>query len=372
MPHIFSDVTPVHSPFTDSLSVHEQAVVFYRLPHAKTMKRLVQHTSPRRFNSLRELPETRGYVVMPFGITPECPLVFIEPDIAEEVPLEEPQPYAPEAHKESDEAQQRLNYHTAFTSSHGRLTRGELKKVVLSRRLHTSLAASSDKADSEPANLWRKGYEYFLRACHNRPNSYVAFWWTPFTGAWLIATPEPLLERHEDHWGTVALAGTLPWQENIAPQWNEKNREEQAIVRRFITAQLEDVATDLQLSETYSLHTGNIQHLCTDFRFQLNAHQDICNILMRLHPTPAVCGLPREDARQAILCDETSPRRYYAGFSGPLHLMNETHLFVSLRCMEFTPDTATLYAGGGLMPESDETEEWEETRRKMQTMWQLL
>ena len=93
---------------------------------------------------------------------------------------------------------------------------------------------------------------------------------------------------------------------------------------------------------------------------------------MRLHPTPAVCGLPREEARQAILHDEPSPRRYYAGFSGPLHLQGETHLYVSLRCMEFTPHTATLYAGGGLMPESQETDEWEETRRKMQTMWQLL
>lgn len=372
MPYTSSDATPVHSSPTDSLSAKEQAIVYYRLPHAKTMKRLVQLMPPRRLDSLYELPETGGYVVMPFGITPECPLVFIEPDRIEDFPLEEPLPYDPEEHKASDEELQRDNYHTAFTSCHDRLTRGELQKVVLSRCLHTSLTASIADSVSDPEILWRKGYQYFLRACHNRPNSYVAFWWTPFTGAWLVATPEPLLERHKDHWSTVALAGTVPWQENITPQWNEKNREEQAIVRRFISAQLENVATDLELSETYTLHSGNIQHLCTDFRFQFNAHQNICNTLARLHPTPAVCGLPREEARQAILSDETSPRRYYAGFSGPLHLMNETHLFVSLRCMEFTPDSAILYAGGGLMPESDEAEEWEETRRKMQTMWQLL
>ena len=95
-------------------------------------------------------------------------------------------------------------------------------------------------------------------------------------------------------------------------------------------------------------------------------------LLLRLHPTPAVCGLPRAAAQRAILTDEASPRRYYAGFSGPLGIEGETRLYVSLRCMEFTPSLATLYAGGGIMPESVEQEEWEETQRKLQTMLRLL
>ena len=78
--------------------------------------------------------------------------------------------------------------------------------------------------------------------------------------------------------------------------------------------------------------------------------------------------MPREAALDVIEEAESQPRRYYAGFNGPLDLHGETRLYVSLRCMEFTPHTATLYAGGGIMPESREEEEWEETCRKMQPM----
>ena len=349
-----------------------QAVVYFRIPHARVMKKLVQHTAPRTFMSLKDIPLTGGYAIMPFGTSADCPLVFIEPDKIEELPIPVPQLTGTPHPLHTDEEVRRTDYHQTFTAAHGRLTDGEVQKMVLSRRLHVTIE-TADKTETESLeSLLDKGYDYFLRACHYRPNSYVAFWWTPATGAWLIATPEPILEQHRHDWGTVALAGTIPWIEGAEPEWNEKNKEEQAIVRRFITNQLENLTTDLKISETYSLHTGNIQHLCTDFNFGLKSEEDIREVLMRLHPTPAVCGLPREEARQAILHDESSPRRYYAGFSGPLHLQGETHLYVSLRCMEFTTHSATLYAGGGLMPESQEADEWEETRRKMQTMWQLL
>ena len=71
---------------------------------------------------------------------------------------------------------------------------------------------------------------------------------------------------------------------------------------------------------------------------------------------------------QTILEAESTPRRYYSGFCGPLGLHGETALYVSLRCMSFTRSSATLYAGGGILPESRLEEEWEETRRKLLTM----
>ena len=112
--------------------------------------------------------------------------------------------------------------------------------------------------------------------------------------------------------------------------------------------------------------------MCTDFRFTLPAHTTVGEVLARLHPTPAVCGMPRQEALRTISQAEATPRRYYAGFSGPLHLLGETHLYVSQRCMAFSPRQAPLYAGGGLMPESQEAEEWDETQRKLTTMLQLL
>lgn len=298
---------------------------------------------------------------MPFVITPQSPLLFIRPDNVETCALElPPTMHSAQTLHAVDDSIERMHYSQAFQKIKQQLTAKEATKVVLSRRLHI------DGLNNNDAQL------LFLRACYYRPNSFVALWNTPQTGQWLVATPEPLLEVMHHQCSTVALAGTLPWIEGKAAIWNNKNKEEQAIVARYINEQLKAVATDINASATYTLHSGNIQHLCTDFTFSLRHINDLTKVLQKLHPTPAVCGLPCKQAKEFILQVESSPRQYYAGFSGPLNLCNETHLFVSLRCMQFTLDTATLYAGGGIMPESIETDEWEETQRKMYTIKSIL
>lgn len=184
--------------------------------------------------------------------------------------------------------------------------------------------------------------------------------------------PEPLLEKVGNRWHTVALAGTQPANIGTSPVWDDKNREEQAVVARFISEKLVPFAQQTKISPTYTLRAGNVCHLCTDFSFQLADSRDLLRVIETLHPTPAVCGLPRSEAFTAILEDETTPRRYYAGFSGPLALHGETSLYVSLRCMQLAKGEAVLYAGGGIMPESQMETEWEETERKLQTMLNLL
>lgn len=235
-----------------------------------------------------------------------------------------------------------------------------IKKLVLSRRLNCKLSSTLDAE------------KLFLRACTLRPNNFVALWHTPVSGTWLVATPEPLLERTNSVWHTVALAGTLPWNDNIDVLWDNKNKEEQVLVKDFIAATLKPVTEDMDISPTYSLRSGNIQHLCNDITFTLKDNVNLCQVLQTLHPTPAVCGLPREKSKSAILEIEPTSRFYYAGFSGPYLLKEQTMLYVSLRCMQLNANMATLYAGGGIMPESKENEEWEETVRKMATMRQLI
>lgn len=350
------------------------AVVMYRKPHSSRFTFLLQESQPRALQRIDEIPLTGGYVIAPFQPSSACPVQFVEPDYQTTCLLEWPlhcvaQPYT------DDSEMQRTNYAHSFERAHSRLITGELQKMVLSRRLNLQLSRreTSDAGDTTGLlPLMETACGYFQKACHYRPNSFVAFWWTKDSGAWLVATPEPLLERRQHDWGTVALAGTLPWVEGEKPQWNEKNIEEQAIVSRFIESHLQETAVEVRKSDTYSLHTGNIQHLCTDFSFTLPHSDLITRLLAKLHPTPAVCGLPRQEAFRAILADETSPRDYYAGFSGPLLLEGETHLYVSLRCMNFSNETATLYAGGGIMPGSNENDEWEETQRKLQTMLKLF
>lgn len=337
-----------------------QAYVLYRTPHSTCYHHIRQFSAPLCATTLQALPQTGGYVVMPFRVTAETPIVFIRPDEADCLPLSTCDLPATAAKTLcTDEAECYRLYQKSFEAAHTRLERGELAKVVLSRRLHLK------GADFDPHRL-------FAKACQRRPDCFVALWYTPQTGHWIVATPEPLLERLDTRWHTVALAGTLPYTADTPPQWNEKNRKEQAIVADFVAAQLQGLATDIRQSATYSRRTGNIQHLCTDFSFDLPEPDNVCKLLLRLHPTPAVCGVPREAALAAIAADEDSSRHYYAGFSGPLGLQGETRLFVSLRCMAFDQHMATLYAGGGLMPGSRLADEWEETCRKMQTMMEVL
>ena len=97
------------------------------------------------------------------------------------------------------------------------------------------------------------------------------------------------------------------------------------------------------------------------------------DFLAKLHPTPAVCGLPKEAALSAIESFETISRGYYSGFCGPWNIHDESHLYVSLRCMQMYDErNFSLYAGGGLLKESRDKEEWEETEAKMNVMRRLL
>lgn len=350
------------SPSLSSLSPssffeEDAAEVMFRAPHSATYTHLVQHAQPRTFVSLHEVPACSGYLIVPFCATIENPIVLIEPDEAYVLPLEVATNAAP--HEVSNDAEmQRTRYAEAFRKAHESLQRGKVEKVVLSRRLNLRW---QDEALRSPKHL-------FFKACQDNPNCFVTLWKTEQTGCWLVASPEPLLEKSNHTWGSVALAGTMPHSEDSESKWSVKNVAEQAIVADFIREQLAACADHIEQSPTFSLVTGKLQHICTRFRFTLSSPSAMFNLLKRLHPTPAVCGMPREAALRVIEEAESQPRRYYAGFSGPLNLHGETRLYVSLRCMEFSSNTATLYAGGGIMPESCEEEEWEETCRKMQPM----
>ena len=87
----------------------------------------------------------------------------------------------------------------------------------------------------------------------------------------------------------------------------------------------------------YTARAGQLVHLKTDFYFLLKNTDNIGNLLQELHPTPAVCGLPKEDAFRFILENEGYDRSYYSGFIGWLDTEGHTDLYVNLRCMEIKP-----------------------------------
>ncbi|MFA7044036.1 MAG: chorismate-binding protein, partial [Bacteroidales bacterium] len=122
----------------------------------------------------------------------------------------------------------------------------------------------------------------------------------------------------------------------------------------------------------FAYRAGMLIHLKTAFCFQMIDNGKIGDLLDMLHPTPAVCGYPKEEAYRLITEEEGYDRLYYSGFIGELALSGKTNLFVNLRCMQTGTKFLTLFAGGGLLSSSELESEWEETEAKLQTMLYLM
>lgn len=337
------------------------STIFYRLPEEKVVHEL-QCSHAEVITSLDQLGQKKGYAFVPFDITGDCPALLYVPE-AEHSWMTPNRFSARHIEYTSDENRRRKLYSAEFDRCIDHLRTEEIDKIVLSRMLHLHMDDTLSADDRR--NL-------FIVACHRYPHSYVALI-DDDSSAWLIATPEVLLEEKEGTLRTMALAATMSIEEgaHLRPsQWTAKNRKEQQIVADYIATKLSALGIEFSPSAVHTKIAGQLVHLCTDF--SMNDDDNIGRIIAALHPTPAVCGLPTEKAHQLINSIESHHRRYYAGFSGPILLDTGTHLFVTLRCMHIEGDTARLYAGGGLLADSDCESEWVETQRKLKTMLNVL
>ena len=108
------------------------------------------------------------------------------------------------------------------------------------------------------------------------------------------------------------------------------------------------------------LNSG-IMHLCTEFEIDLKSPEMDWDLVSRLHPTPAVCGIPLEASLELISKWENRDRSYYTGYLGPVNLDEGTSLFVNLRSAQFHKGEAAIFVGGGITADSDPESEWKET-----------
>jgi isochorismate synthase len=236
---------------------------------------------------------------------------------------------------------------------------GAFKKVVLSRKeiLRTT--------DFDFIKVFQKiGYSY--------PTAFRYCWFHPEIGMWLGASPEQLLKLDDYKFKTVALAGTQKWNPSTEAIWGEKELQEQQFVTDFIVSNFESEVEKLTQTNPYTYQAGNLVHLKTDIEGVLKKDFNLKKVLQFLHPTPAVCGLPREPVKQFILANEGYDRKFYAGFLGELNMVIETDLFVNLRCMEIQQNEVHLYIGCGITKDSDPKKEYFETAIKAMTMKQIL
>ncbi|MBV7439939.1 chorismate-binding protein [Weeksellaceae bacterium TAE3-ERU29] len=198
----------------------------------------------------------------------------------------------------------------------------------------------------------------FIDLAKKYPNAFVyLFQYKEQT--WLGATPERLLKVENNLLETIALAGTKSKSENR--NWTEKEYEEHQFVVDYIVNSLSDL--NLKIEPTKTIQLQNIEHLQTNISAEISTEINVFNLVKKLHPTPAVCGIPKSKAMDFIIKNEPHNRNFYTGFLG-FETQNHTDFFVNLRCAQLFKDYTLLYVGGGITAKSIAENEWQETELK--------
>lgn len=232
-----------------------------------------------------------------------------------------------------------------------------LPKLVLSRR---KIINNFNKIDLKTS---------FLNLCSNYPNAFKYLFFDGKT-SWIGAFSEVLgkFNKSTHEFETMSLAGTIP----VSEEWTEKEIEEQKPVSSYIRNILQKFVTqnEIEESETYDHISGNIKHLRTDFKLKINP-ENLDSIIQELHPTPAVCGIPKDFCKEIIEKVEKFPRELYAGYI-KIETDDYIQYFVNLRCARLYKNSVHLFVGGGITAQSNPEKEWNETELKSEAILKNL
>ena len=344
----------------------------FRLPEENSFQTIIQEKPEINFlDSFKNVDNKSGFIFSPFHENERNKTVLIKPDIVfinDDFPdykIENLQTnFLKENFDENIFSVTKEKYLKQCQKMIDEIKNDSFQKAILSR---IKLVEKNPNFDC--TNL-------FFALTENYPDAFVYLINLPGLGIWLGASPEVLLNISKGKAKTIALAGT---QKNSGQKindvfWEKKEIEEQKFVSEYIRNIFYKLnITDYQQSKTYTKSAGNVFHLQTDFEFSSDKIENkLGEFIHELHPTPAVCGTPKEASLSYILKNETHNREYYSGFLGPLNLKNSTFLFVNLRCLKVLPEKLVLYVGGGITKDSIPEKEWEETCQKSKTLLSVI
>lgn len=360
----------LHQHFNNALPF-----VVYRKPNDIEVKALLQ-----KDNAIHEVHDfsERGFVFAPFDDREQSIVIPLKASesIKTDFVLS----------NDIDPSLQEIKYSEAEKRHHIHLVQkgidtikdNAFQKVVLSR------CEVANISEANPITI-------FKRLLNTYPTAFAYCWYHPKVGLWLGATPETLIQVTGNRFKTMSLAGTQKYNGSLDVVWQDKERHEQEYVTNFIVDSLKASVESLNTSKPITIKAGNVLHLKTAISGVLQS--SLNTILEELHPTPAVCGLPKESAKQFILKEENYNREFYTGFLGELNMQEKqlrntnrqnvennayasiktsSHLFVNLRCMQLKESKALIYVGGGITKESDAEQEWQETINKTLTIKAVL
>jgi len=375
-------------------------VAVWRLPACSEIKLCV---SLRSVQTLATVPQIEGglsgFAFYPFGVSEKNPAAFIKSDITfsshsaklkfnfklNEKPeyvalVQRLQDYYSKIKENPAAANWHLNrqplanptsrqkYVELVAAGISAINQQQFEKVVLSRSRSEDILPDFD------------AIETFCRLQKTYPNAFISLVSIPEIGTWMGASPEILVSVDQNKiFRTVALAGTQPITPETSPanaMWRQKEIEEQALVERYIISCLKSIRLrEFTEIGPRTVVAGNLMHLRTDFTVDMQAVPFPTlgtDMLALLHPTSAVCGMPKAAATRFILQQEGFDRAYYSGFLGPVQIDGESHIYVNLRCMQLFEQQVLLYAGAGITAESEPEKEWLETQFKMDTMYRVI
>ena len=345
------------SIFSKILKSYDQNLPFvcFKKPNSSSLKAYFEKNSLLQFSdSFKE----SGFVFSPFDHKNRT-IIFLEKtsDIVEETYQNQSKIFR--KNKNQTLFSDKENHLKLVQKGINSIKDKKFSKVVLSRK---------EMIQTEAVDV----LSVFERLVQTYQNAFVYVWFHPKVGLWIGATPEKLMTLKNNKFHTVALASTQNYEGNLTPVWGDKEKIEHQYVVDYIVSQIksqknEFILKDFNVSETYTVRAGNLLHLKADItgvidNFNLN------KFIQTLHPTPAICGLPRESSKAFIINNENYQRTYYSGFLGEINIDFQTELFVNLRCAEIDKDIVTIFVGGGITIDSDPEKEWEETLNKTKTI----
>jgi len=245
----------------------------------------------------------------------------------------------------------------------GAIRDGSFRKIVAARRATVELDEALD-----PVTLLARLRPHQGSGCRR-------FAFFRAHAAFLGSTPERLILRRGRTIETEALAGSIGSGRQQAARLLEsrKDQGEHALVVEHIVERLGPVCDSLEWSDEPRVRElRNLLHLHTPIHGELSRDLHVLELVERLHPTPAVGGVPAAEAVRWIAKGEAHPRGWYAGAIGWFNSSGDGEFDVALRSCLLTGSTALLYAGAGIMLDSDPDLEYQETDLKQRSLLAAL
>lgn len=211
------------------------------------------------------------------------------------------------------------------------------------------------------------------------PQCYI-YGWQRGDAVLVGASPELLVAREERQVRSLLLAGSAPRGENDGDDLAEgqalmassKDRSEHGLVVEDVTERLAPLAANVEVAPIALRRMPTVQHLATEVTATTRGTVPILEIVDRLHPTPAVGGTPRDQALAYIDKVEAIDRGWYSGGIGWFDANGDGEVAVALRCALIRGDHALVFAGNGIVADSDPAAELAETRLKLRPLLELL